>query len=468
MGDGRSALARKRDDDPATAAGFFDARNRRLLRRRMSRALRRPPIGRVALAGFRRERVHDALFPIASAMMEGGFVGVIADKVYHVHPSVLALIAAAPMFGNLSSGVWARLALGRRKVPLIVGIEALIALLVGAVVFLPEGAVGGGLLVAALIACRVLMSGFITIRSLVWTLNYPREGRARITMRLGMLTTLTIAATSFAGGLVLDATPESFRTVYGVGALLSLLGVLAISRVRIVDEREHLALERVVIDGVRSRGPSMLELLRHNTLYAEYQAWQFLLGASNMMIEATLVYLVSRELGASYAISIAITLTIPLALSLLGMPLWAAYLDRVHITEFRTRHTWLFVAGHLLTWIGAMLGSLLWIALARLVVGVARGGGMLAWNLGHNDFADRETVGLYMGLNVMLTGLRGAFAPFLGMLLYVGWSARELPGGLQLPGFDGIGGYVMLLSVALSTVATLGFTHLHRRTSRQR
>ena len=133
MGDGRSALARKRDDDPATAAGFFDAR-RRLLRRRVSRALRRPPIGRVALAGFRRERVHDALFPIASAMMEGGFVGVIADKVYHVHPSVLALIAAAPMFGNLSSGVWARLALGRRKVPLIVGIEALIALLVGAVV----------------------------------------------------------------------------------------------------------------------------------------------------------------------------------------------------------------------------------------------------------------------------------------------------------------------------------------------
>ena len=467
MGDGRSALARRRDDDPAMSAGFFHARSR-LLRRRVRRALRRPQIGRMALAGFRRERVHDTLFPIASAMMQGGFIGVVADKVYHVHPAVLALIAAAPMFGNLSSGLWARLAQGRRKVPLIVGIETLIAALVGAVVFLPEGAVGGRLLVAALIACHVLMSGFVTIRSLIWTLNYPREGRARITMRLGVLTTLTMAATSLAGGLVLDATPESFRSVYGVGALLSLLGMLAISRVRIVDEREQLALERVGSDGSRSRRRGMLQLLRHNTLYAEYQAWQFLLGASNMMIEATLVYLVSRELGASYAISIAITLTIPLALSLLGMPLWAAYLDRVHITEFRTRHTWLFVAGHLLTWIGALLGSLLWIALARLVVGVARGGGTLAWNLGHNDFADRETVGLYMGLNVMLTGLRGAFAPFLGMLLYVGWSARELPAGLLLPGFDGIGGHVMLLSAALSTLATLGFIHLHRRESRRR
>ena len=57
--------------------------------------------------------------------MEGGFIGVIADKVYHVHPGVLALITAAPMFGLLSSFVWAQLALGRRKVPFTTSLRRL-------------------------------------------------------------------------------------------------------------------------------------------------------------------------------------------------------------------------------------------------------------------------------------------------------------------------------------------------------
>ena len=75
------------------------------------------------------------------------------------------------------------------------------------------------------------------------------------------------------------------------------------------------------------------------------------------------------------------------------------------------------------------------IALSRVVLGVARGGGMLAWQLGHNDFADRDRVGLYMGVHASLTGLRGALAPFLGMLLYVGWSPTSM-GGIEFGGFE--------------------------------
>ena len=38
---------------------------------------------------------------------------------------------------------------------------------------------------------------------------------------------------------------------------------------------------------------------------------------------------------ASYTVSIMLTMVIPFAVSLICMPLWANYLDRVHVAQFR-------------------------------------------------------------------------------------------------------------------------------------
>src|SRR5262245_13099450 len=101
--------------------------------------------------------------------MEGGFIGVIADKLFHVHPAVLALITAAPMFGNLSSAFWARHAHGRRRVPFATALMGGFALCVALVALVPEGAVGASLLVGALVVARLLLGGIVTLRSVVWT-----------------------------------------------------------------------------------------------------------------------------------------------------------------------------------------------------------------------------------------------------------------------------------------------------------
>ena len=462
MDEGRSSPAREREtESPAPPAGHFAG-------------LRRPRLVPLALRGYRRERVAEVCFPIASALMEGGFIGVIAAKIFHVHPGVLALISAAPMFGNLSSFFWAKLSLGRRKVPFIVGLQSLFIALVLVVALVPLSPAGVWLLVGSLIASRLVLGGIITIRSLVWTLNYPREARGRVTWRLSVLATLTILLTSLVGGFILDADPESFRLVYAAGALLAVAGVVAFSGVRLVDEAGQLALERgasAESDPEPSAGEptSAWAVLRQDPLYARYQSWQFLLGVSNMLIEAPLIYLVTVELGASFTVSIGLTLVIPLALSIVTIPLWASYLDQVHISEFRSRHSWLFATSQLFLWVGALSGSLALLALARAVLGLARGGGILAWQLGHNDFADPQRVGLYMGIHVTLTGIRGAFAPFLGMLLYVGWASVDTPlAGLRLPEFAGVGPWLMLGSSGLSAIAALGFVDLHRRVSRRR
>jgi hypothetical protein len=214
---------------------------------------------------------------------------------------------------------------------------------------------------------------------------------------------------------------------------------------------------------VRRSPLAVFGILRSDPLYARYQLHQFLLGTANMMIQAPLVYLVSRELGAGYLASVALVTAIPLACSMLTLPLWAAWLDRVHIGEFRARTGWLWVGAMALTWLGAERGSLGWIGAGAVAFGVAHGGGGLAWNLGHNDFAGPADLARYMALHVTLTGLRGAFAPFLGVWLYVGSAARELPGlPLALPSVPALGADTFLLTAALSALATLGFVRLHR------
>ncbi len=438
----------------------------------------RPALDRAALETYRRERVRELLVPVAGALMEAGFVGVLADKVYAVDPLVLALITAAPMFGNLSSFFWARVADGRPKMPLLTALQGAFVAGVGAIALLPEGAGGGALLAFDVVLVRLLLGGVITVRSLVWTLNYPREVRGRVTSRLALTATAVMAATSLAGGAILDTSPDAFRLLYAAGALLAALGVVAHARVQLAGEEEG----RVRMPPPRPRPeaadapestapadpwpppPGLLALLRADPLYARYLAWQFLLGVSNMMVEGPLILLVSRELGASYATSVALTLVVPLLLSMCTLPLWAVYLDRVHVAEFRARHSWLWSAGQFLLFLGALGSSLAWVAAGRVVLGIARGGGQLAWQLGHNDFAGPERAALYMGVHVTLTGLRGAFAPLVGMLLYVGWGAATLPLlGVTLPAWGGLGAGTMALAAVLSAAATLGFGALHRR-----
>jgi hypothetical protein len=140
----------------------------------------------------------------------------------------------------------------------------------------------------------------------------------------------------------------------------------------------------------------------------------------------------------------------------------------MHAAEFRAKHSWLWVISQGVMGIGTLVGSVYWIGFARVVFGIARGGGNLAWSLGHNDFAHPDRAGLYMGVHATLTGLRGVFAPFLGMLLYLGAAPRALPFGLASPAIPALGGWMMLLAAGLALWATLGFAKLQREIERGR
>ena len=422
---------------------------------KLSGLLAVPGLAPAVARSFRSEQLTESTLPAAFSLIEGGFAAVVAAKTFDVPPWVLAVISASPMFGNLSSFVWNRVASSRPKVPLVVVLQSCVLVCLAAVAFSPATPSGAWVLVLGVIAGRLLIAGITTARSVTWSLNYGRHLRARVAGRLQVISSLTIVLATSLAGLVMDAHPQNFRWLYAAGAAIGAVGVWSFSRVTVAGELRHRVLERRGDnDGAGRNG--FLQILTTDRNYAQYQLYQFVAGVAAMMLEPALVYLVSKQLGGSYIVSIGIITIIPFAMNVLTLPLWGRYLDRVHVAEFRARQNALWVGGVLIMFWGALTGSLVLLAVGRFVNGIVAGGGSLAWQLGHNDFAPREQLAAYMGIHVTLTGVRGAFAPFLGMALYLGWDDA------WLPAWAGVGPYLFVVSALLGVLAWAGFNHLRK------
>ena len=405
---------------------------------------------------FRREQWTEFSMPLATGLLEGGFVAVLAAKAFDAQPWMIAVISAASMFGNLSSFFWNQLAVGRPKVPMVTVLQCLVLVCVAAIALSPRSPAGSWILVGAVVLSRLLIAGIITLRSIAWSLNYDRSLRARITGRLQAITSLMIVTATGLGSLLLDSHPESFRWLYAAGLLAGVVGVWAFSGVSVQGEKRHQVMERRTGRDGAGRN-DFIAILRADPHYARYQWYQFISGLAAMMLEPPLVYLISKQIGANYATSIAIVLIIPFLLNFTTIHWWARYFDQVHVTEFRVRQNALWVVGTLVMFWGAFSLSLVWLALGRFLTSLVNAGGTLAWQLGHNDFAPKEQLSAYMGIHVTLTGVRGAFAPFVGMALYLGWDAKG-----YVPGSTGLGVWLFMLSAGLGVIAWRGFARLQQ------
>lgn len=428
-----------------------------------------------------------ATFPLAASLAEGAFTGVIAAKNFNAPIILMSVITAAPMFGNIMALFWAELSLGRRKVPLVNMLQLGVVLMIASVAFtafMPPS-VGGWVFAAQIIIARILASGINTVRSSIWRNNYPREIRGQITSRIAVIATLVLAITTFTGSYLLDLNPRSYVYLYPTAALLGAIGIYQFSKIRVRREPKLLRREQQVYaprpenvaqteeGNVLNYEPTpsprwnfhrifgqAWQILREDRNFRDYQRWQFLSGMSFMMTAPPMIYMVSTSMtdpNRDYLLATIVVQIIPMATALLFTPLWAPLFDRVHITQFRVIQGCLSFVALLTIYLGALWGmhtgdvgrgALGIVALGQLLIGIQNAGGALAWNLGHNDFAPAEKSSVYMGVHVMLTGLRGCFAPFIGSWLYT---------------MDLVGRHVFGIAVVISVIATLGFWRMTRR-----
>jgi hypothetical protein len=101
---------------------------------------------------------------------------------------------------------------------------------------------------------------------------------------------------------------------------------------------------------------------------------------------------------------------------------------------------------------GTWLHNLPMLWTGAVVLAFAYAGSNLGWNLGHNDFASVGRAQHYMGVQVTLTGVRGAIGPPAGILIYQWLESIR----------TGAGMYSLVLPLVFVTVGAAGFSHMRR------
>lgn len=419
-------------------------------------------------ANYARELVSWLFLPFMLGAVEGGTISIIVKKAFAGVPGIssstlnlaVAVVTAAPAVANISSFIWATLSHGRPKVRFISTLQLATAGLVALIAATPHTPFGLVMLTTLVVLARVTWTGVITTRTAVWGANYPRADRARIA---GKMATVQSAALSFVGillGTAMDWNEKSFHWLFPLCAAIGVFGNTIYRRVRLRGQRRLARAERSgrIEDRPTLNPMSVTRVLRADPLYRRFMLWMFIFGLGNLMLSAPLAIVLNDGFHVSYITGILITSAIPTALMPISIPLWSRLLNRCHVVEFRAKHAWSFVTVSCLQFLGAGLHSLPLFFIASVAMGIAFGGGVLAWNLGHHDFAPPHRDGQYMGVHVTLTGLRGLLAPFLAVGIYdaLDRSAKGAGGGV----------WVFSICLLLNLVGAIGFLHLRRQMAR--
>jgi hypothetical protein len=413
-------------------------------------------------------------YPLAAALAEGAFAAIVAAKYFQASGTLVAVITAAPMFGNIMALYWAEVSRDRQKVQFVNWLQVGVIIAIAGVALtrlLPQWA-GGWVFAGLIILARVFAAGIVTVRSTIWRYNYPRHLRGQMVGRISMIASAVLAGTTLLGSRLLDRNPDSYVWLYLAAAVAGLIGVWQFSHIRVRRERSMLRTAQLVAvrpenmaqtdeTNVMNYAPpkargflklmaGSFQLLKDDRRFRLYQRWQMIAGFSFMMLQPPLIYMVSKRLtnpDKDYMLATIVLQLIPLVTSILTIPFWATLFDRMLLSKFRVIQGFTWFGAQVLILTGAVLSSLEVIMLAQVVVGVSIAAGNLVWNLGHNEFAPPERSGEYMATHVMLTGLRGFIAPFAGALLFYAMGGSP---------------WLFAITAAMNVVAWVGYMTMWR------
>lgn len=409
--------------------------------------LRTHDIPTLARRNFVAELRHMSLWGWVVGSLEGAIAAVVASKTFAAPELLTSLVFATPVFVNVLNVLWSVLIRGRSRVRTFLMLAGgvllgLVSVALNSTAWKPWSA---WLFAGQIGFAHLFLSGLVTLRSTMWKANYPRSHRGQIAGRLQTLRMLLSLITVAALSALFDRNPDLYRYVYPGVALLGALSLLPLRRMRMRGERAelqrlhaHLAERRASAVGGRGLWGGLKEaagILRTDRAFAQYMGAQFLLGSANFFTDPVLVNVLTRRFELSYFQSTLLLYQVPIVLLLVSIRFWAKFFDRVGVLRFRIYNSGCWTAAYVCVTLSmAVMGvwgrSMLPVAIAilfigRIMSGLGRGGGAIAWNIGHLHFAREHQAELYMGIHVALTGVRGLLMPLLGWTanLYLGyWS----------------------------------------------
>ncbi len=274
-------------------------------------------------------------------------------------------------------------------------------------------------------------SAFISpARNSIYQMNITWKNRGIIFGYTSSLITLVIICTSFMAGKILDINENWFRYIFAVVGIMGCIGALIMALIKIkkrsFEDKAFLNLKQFFVKPIKRT----LEVLKENRDFAIFQRNFFIYGVSFMILLPAIPKYLVEYLQMNYTHTFLAKGIISQIGILFLAPFAGKIFDRKNPALFTTL-IFLIISFYPFT----LLISSLFIRysfvnyivyLAFFIFGIAMSGLIISWNISSIYFAGKEDVSMYQGVHVTLTGVRGLFAPFLGLLIMKTLGIRAL------------------------------------------
>lgn len=255
--------------------------------------------------------------------------------------------------------------------------------------------------------------------------TYSHNNFGRLYGLASSLSRITMLLSTFAFGLLLDADNYAFRYIY---PLLGLMGIAAVSALSFIPYKSEIIVSANIgfWGSVKDSFSRMTNIIKSNKPFRHFEIGFMLYGFSFLCTSAVITIFLESYLKLNYS-SVAFYKNIFNVLAIFIMPVFGKILGKVDprrfaLITFSSLGLYIFFIGcteyfptHF-TYMGIEIYAFL--MLAMFAFGVFQGTMPLLWNIGSAYFCDNKDAGDYQSIHLSLTGVRGMFAPLLGIFFY--------------------------------------------------
>ena len=268
--------------------------------------------------------------------VEGNMASVVAAKTFASAEILTTLIWALPILMNVLNVGWGAFLRGKPRKQTFIMVASCGLAVIGSIGLTSAKwhPWGGWVFALQIAGTHLFLSGLITLRTTIWKVNYPGTHRARIAGRLQALRGFMTLLTTYSLSSLYDWNPECYRWIYPTAAVIGVISLVPLSRMRMRGEATELrrlheqAAQHSsghdrprlgIVNGIREAST----ILRKDAIFARYMTAQFLLGSANFFTDPILVIAFTRDLELSYKHSMALLFLLPSAVMLLSIQFWA-------------------------------------------------------------------------------------------------------------------------------------------------
>lgn len=245
--------------------------------------------------------------------------------------------------------------------------------------------------------------------------NLP-EGKRETTFSYGStLSYIGGAILPILFGWMMDVQPGSWRLLFPLTSLLSLMGTYFLIRLP-TDKAPALKAHFHLREALTRPWKNSWNLFKTRPDFLRYQLGFMMLGGGGLMVmQPALPAFFLDELHLSYtALAIALASCKGIGFAATSR-IWAGWMKKLDLYRLSALITLLAASFPLALLLARFDVS--WVYAAYLIYGVMQAGSELSWHLSGPLFAKDEDSSVYSSTNVVTVGIRGLFVPFCGSLL---------------------------------------------------